>query len=148
MSTEGPKRASRTDLMTVLSSLESILVRASYSEGMIASYISDISLDTAVENLTGKSRATQIEACRCPLGYTGTSCENCARGYYRDTTDRSVSILGACNACPCSDHEESCEISRSGQVKCHCSSGYTGLYCEDLGKQQQKKNRKFKFTIK
>ncbi|XP_072758588.1 basement membrane-specific heparan sulfate proteoglycan core protein isoform X16 [Anoplolepis gracilipes] len=131
LTTEGPRGASRTDLMIVLSNLEAILVRASHSERMTATYISDISMDTAVENLTGDRRATQIEACRCPTGYTGTSCEICARGYYRDTSDRSVSYLGACNLCPCNKNEESCEISRSGQVKCHCLPGYTGQYCQD-----------------
>ncbi|CAL1682411.1 unnamed protein product [Lasius platythorax] len=131
LTTEGPRSASRTDLMIVLSNLEAILVRASHSERMTATYISDISMDTAVENLTGDRRATQIEACRCPTGYTGTSCEICTRGYYRDTSDRSVSYLGACNLCPCNKNEESCEISRSGQVKCHCLPGYTGQYCQD-----------------
>ncbi|XP_067214275.1 basement membrane-specific heparan sulfate proteoglycan core protein isoform X33 [Linepithema humile] len=133
LSTEGPRSASRTDLMIVLSNLEAILVRASHSERMTATYISDISMDTAVENLTGNRRATQVEACRCPTGYTGTSCETCARGYYRDTSDRSVSYLGACNLCPCNKNEQSCEISRSGHVKCHCLPGYTGQYCQDSG---------------
>ncbi|XP_053595057.1 basement membrane-specific heparan sulfate proteoglycan core protein isoform X11 [Microplitis demolitor] len=132
LSTEGPKSASRSDLMVVLSNLETILVRASYSEGMISTYISDISLDTAVENPTGNRRATQVEACRCPQGYTGTSCESCARGYYRNSTDRSDSILGSCKLCPCNDHEEGCELSRGGQVKCHCLSGYNGQYCQDI----------------
>ncbi|XP_063983473.1 basement membrane-specific heparan sulfate proteoglycan core protein-like isoform X6 [Diachasmimorpha longicaudata] len=132
LSSDGPRQPSRTDMMTVLSNLEAILVRATYSEGMISTYISDISLDTAVEHLTGKTRATQIESCRCPLGYTGTSCESCSRGYYRDITDRSVSALGSCNACPCNDHEESCEMHRGGHIKCHCLSGYTGPYCQDI----------------
>ncbi|XP_019884797.1 basement membrane-specific heparan sulfate proteoglycan core protein isoform X13 [Camponotus floridanus] len=129
---EGPRSASRTDLMIVLSNLEAILVRASHSERMTATYISDISMDTAVEHLTGERRATQVEACRCPTGYTGTSCEICTRGYYRDTNDRSISYLGACNLCPCNKNEESCEISRSGQIKCHCLPGYTGQYCQDI----------------
>ncbi|XP_032663569.1 basement membrane-specific heparan sulfate proteoglycan core protein-like isoform X7 [Odontomachus brunneus] len=133
LTTEGPRSASRTDLMIVLSNLEAILVRASHSDRMTATYISDISMDTAVETLTGNRRATQVEACRCPLGYIGSSCETCARGYYRDTSDRSVSYLGSCNLCPCNKNEESCEISRSGQVKCHCLPGYTGLYCQDIG---------------
>ncbi|XP_018405456.1 PREDICTED: basement membrane-specific heparan sulfate proteoglycan core protein-like [Cyphomyrmex costatus] len=133
LTTEGPRSASRTDLMIVLSNLEAILVRASHSERMTATYISDISMDTAVENLIGNRRATQVEACRCPTGYTGTSCETCARGYYRDTSDRTVSYLGACNPCPCNKNEESCEISRSGHIKCHCLPGYTGQYCQDSG---------------
>ncbi|XP_011640582.1 basement membrane-specific heparan sulfate proteoglycan core protein isoform X5 [Pogonomyrmex barbatus] len=131
LTTEGPRSASRTDLMIVLSNLEAILVRASHSERMTATYISDISMDTAVENVIGNRRATQVEACRCPTGYTGTSCETCARGYYRDTSDRSVSYLGKCNICPCNKNEESCEIDRSGYIKCHCLPGYIGQYCQD-----------------
>ncbi|XP_076230674.1 terribly reduced optic lobes isoform X32 [Nomia melanderi] len=130
LTTEGPRVASRLDLMTVLSNLEAILVRASHSERMTATYISDISLDTAVE-VPGSRRAVQVEVCRCPTGYTGTSCESCARGYYRDIEDRSVSYLGSCQPCPCNRNEESCEISRTGQVKCHCQPGYTGQYCQD-----------------
>lgn len=137
LTTEGPHSASRTDLMIVLSNLEAILVRASHSERMTATYISDISMDTAVENLIGNRRAVQVEACRCPTGYSGTSCETCARGYYRDTSDRTVSYLGACNLCPCNKNEESCEISRSGHIKCHCLPGYTGQYCQDTGVGKQ-----------
>ncbi|XP_066593540.1 basement membrane-specific heparan sulfate proteoglycan core protein [Prorops nasuta] len=129
---EGPRRASRTDMMTVLSNLEAILVRATHSDKMSATYISDISMDTAVENPTGNSRAIQVEACRCPVGYSGTSCEICSRGYYRDTSDRSISFLGSCNSCPCNNNEESCEIGRTGQIKCHCLPGYTGEFCQDF----------------
>ncbi|XP_078043463.1 terribly reduced optic lobes isoform X5 [Augochlora pura] len=132
LTTEGPRVASRVDMMTVLSNLESILVRASHSDRMTATYISDISLDTAVD-IPGGKRAVHVEVCRCPTGYTGTSCESCARGYYRDTNDRSASYLGSCNLCPCNNHEESCEIARTGQVKCHCLPGYGGQYCQDTG---------------
>ncbi|XP_017764583.1 PREDICTED: basement membrane-specific heparan sulfate proteoglycan core protein-like isoform X4 [Eufriesea mexicana] len=131
---EGPRVTSRIDLMTVLSNLEAILVRATHSERMTATYISDISLDTAVEHQTGNRRAIQVEVCRCPTGYIGTSCESCARGYYRDTSDRSISYLGSCILCPCNNNEESCEMMRTGQVKCHCQPGYEGQYCQDIGK--------------
>ncbi|XP_043797109.1 basement membrane-specific heparan sulfate proteoglycan core protein-like isoform X12 [Apis laboriosa] len=133
LTTEGPHVTSRIDLMTVLSNLEAILVRATHSEWMTATYISDISLDTAVEHQTGNKRAIQVEVCRCPTGYVGTSCESCARGYYRDTNDRSISYLGSCILCPCNNNEESCEITRIGQVKCHCQPGYVGQYCQDTG---------------
>nr|XP_050845973.1 basement membrane-specific heparan sulfate proteoglycan core protein isoform X24 [Vespula vulgaris] len=132
LTTAGPRSASRTDMMTVLSNIEAILVRASHSEKMTATYISDISLDTAVENFTGHRRATQVEACRCPAGYVGTSCETCARGYYRDTSDRAFSVLGSCNPCPCNNNEENCEINRSGHVKCNCLPGYAGQNCQDV----------------
>ncbi|KAI4497448.1 hypothetical protein M0802_007459 [Mischocyttarus mexicanus] len=132
LTTSGTHSASRTDMMTVLSNIEAILVLASHSEKMTATYISDISLDTAVEIDTGRKRATQVEACRCPTGYLGTSCETCARGYYRDTSDRAISVLGSCNPCPCNNNEESCEINRSGYVKCNCMPGFTGENCQDV----------------
>ncbi|CAL7942482.1 unnamed protein product [Xylocopa violacea] len=134
LTTSGPQVASRVDLMTVLSNLEAILVRATHSEQMTATYISDISLDTAVEHQTGNPRAVQVEVCRCPTGYVGTSCESCARGYYRDISDRSTSYLGSCNPCPCNNNEDSCEMTRNGQVKCHCLPGYAGQNCQDSGK--------------
>ncbi|XP_071874843.1 terribly reduced optic lobes isoform X22 [Bombus fervidus] len=130
LTTEGPRVSSRTDLMTVLSNLEAILVRATHSEGMRATYISDISLDTAVEHPTGNRRAVQVEVCRCPTGYVGTSCESCTTGYYRDTSDRSVSYLGSCILCPCNNNEESCEMTHTGHVKCHCKPGFVGQYCQ------------------
>ncbi|XP_076684002.1 terribly reduced optic lobes isoform X2 [Andrena cerasifolii] len=133
LTTGGPRVASRVDLMTVLSNLEAILVRASHSERMTATYISDISMDTAVEHQTGNRRAVQVEVCRCPPGYTGTSCESCARGHYRDTSNRSASYVGSCSPCPCNKNEESCEVTRTGQVRCHCLPGYTGQYCQDTG---------------
>ncbi|XP_048508165.1 basement membrane-specific heparan sulfate proteoglycan core protein isoform X9 [Athalia rosae] len=131
LTTEGPRSASRVDLMTVLSGLEAILVRATHSQDMIATYISDVSLDTAVQHVASDRRATQVEACRCPTGYSGTSCELCAPGYYRDVRDKSVSVLGSCNSCPCNGNEQKCEVGRSGDVVCHCLVGYTGRYCED-----------------
>ncbi|XP_076397846.1 terribly reduced optic lobes isoform X10 [Megachile rotundata] len=133
LTADGPRVASRTDLMTVLSNLEAILVRATHSERMTATYISDISLDTAVEHQTGNRRAVQVEVCRCPTGYVGTSCETCARGYYRDPNDRSGSYLGSCNPCPCNNNEESCELTINREVKCNCLPGYTGQYCLSTG---------------
>ena len=120
--------------MTVLANVDTILIRATYCNDMIATYISDVSLDTAEEMLGENSRATQVEACRCPLGYTGTSCESCVPGYYRNFNDRSVSILGSCSSCPCNGNEQSCELDYSGHVTCHCHRQYTGQYCQDLGK--------------
>lgn len=71
----GPKVASRADLLTVLSNLESILVRATLREGTSKVYLSDVVLDTAVQQNTGQGLVKDVEICRCPEGYTGTSCE-------------------------------------------------------------------------
>lgn len=71
----GPHIASRADLLTVLSNLESILVRANLREGTSLAHLSDVVLDTAVSQNTGQNVVNDIEACRCPEGYTGLSCE-------------------------------------------------------------------------
>jgi hypothetical protein len=71
----GQKVASRADLLTVFSDIEAILVRASHSSQMRSTYISDVSLDTAVPQYTEQGLVTEVENCHCPPGYRGTSCE-------------------------------------------------------------------------
>lgn len=73
--TTGARIASRGELMTVLSNLESILVRATLKEGVSEVALSDVALDTAVPQNTGQGPVRDVEICRCPEGYTGTSCE-------------------------------------------------------------------------
>lgn len=63
---EGPRPASRNDILTVLANVDAILVRATLSSNTASSFISDITLDTAVEQYTGQARARNIEICRCP----------------------------------------------------------------------------------
>lgn len=71
----GPRVSSRADLLTVLSNLEAILVRATLKEGTSQVHLSDVVLDTAVSQNTGQATVSDVEICRCPEGYTGTSCE-------------------------------------------------------------------------
>lgn len=71
----GPRPASRADLLTALSNVEAILVRATHSTPTQASFLSDVSLDTAVSQPTGQSQAREVEECRCPTEYRGSSCE-------------------------------------------------------------------------
>lgn len=71
----GPRVATKADLITVLSNLESFLIRATVKEGAYEAHLSDVVLDTAVSQTTGQEPVTNIEVCRCPEGYTGNSCE-------------------------------------------------------------------------
>ncbi|KAJ1522549.1 hypothetical protein ONE63_001735 [Megalurothrips usitatus] len=129
----GPRTASRRDLMIVLSSLEAILIRSSHSDKTFETYLSDVSMDTAVSMPTPEGYASQVESCRCPIGYAGLSCESCATGFYRNTSDLSASVLGSCLQCPCNGNEESCAISSDFRVTCYCKPGYTGRYCDNSG---------------
>lgn len=126
----GPRPASRADLLTVLSNVESILVRASLRSYTSESRISDISLDTAVKQRTADGRVNDIELCRCPAGYRGSSCEQCDNLYYRDVYERNAGVAGACKICPC-ENAESCEMGANRRVQCRCLPGWTGEYCRD-----------------
>ncbi|XP_049843588.1 basement membrane-specific heparan sulfate proteoglycan core protein isoform X30 [Schistocerca gregaria] len=124
----GPGPASRQDMLRVLSAVEAILVRAFHATLTTATRISDISLDTAVPQPTGQAAVRDVEVCRCPPGYRGSSCESCSPGYYRDTSRGPESAT--CVRCPCNGNEESCYADRDGRVTCVCQPGYTGRYCD------------------
>ncbi|XP_063241894.1 basement membrane-specific heparan sulfate proteoglycan core protein isoform X7 [Bacillus rossius redtenbacheri] len=127
----GRRTASRADLLTVLANVEAILVRATHSTQTLYTSLGDVSLDTAVPQYTGQRVAIEVEACRCPEGYRGTSCETCSPGYYRNRDDTlRGSVLGSCQRCPCNSHEESCQATPDGRVMCTCQTAYTGQYCE------------------
>ncbi|XP_037075728.1 basement membrane-specific heparan sulfate proteoglycan core protein-like isoform X4 [Pollicipes pollicipes] len=118
--------STREDLMTALSGIGSILVRATYSNSMRSTYLSNVVMDTAIPTDTQQGRALGIEQCRCPREYIGLSCQDCAPGHYRVSTEP----LGTCRPCPCNGNEESCFLGPDRRVQCRCRSGYTGQYCQ------------------
>ncbi|KAK7602792.1 hypothetical protein V9T40_006766, partial [Parthenolecanium corni] len=128
---EGTQRASRRDMLRVLSNVESILIRASYASQTTLVFIGDVSLDTAVSQPLSSDRATHIENCRCPPGYRGLSCEFCAVGFYQVASQDGY--VKECRKCPCNDREESCSVDSFGRVICKCQSGYSGTYCDRIG---------------
>lgn len=130
----GPRPASREDFLITLANIDSILIRATVAENTFESYLSDIILDTAVDTYTGQPRASNVELCRCPAGYRGSSCEACASGYYKDLYYDQSRPLGSCSRCPCNNHEASCEMSNDRRVLCHCLPNYSGPNCENEGK--------------
>lgn len=76
MDASGIRPASRSDLLTTLANLEAILVLATPYAQLAGTYLSDVALDTAVSHFSGEDiRAHDVEVCRCPIGYRGTSCE-------------------------------------------------------------------------
>ena len=69
-----------------LSHLLAIFYRAQFGENT-DSGVSGVELDTVSAGGSGSNRygsAPYVEQCRCPPGYTGLSCEQCAPGYDRD----------------------------------------------------------------
>ncbi|XP_071052422.1 basement membrane-specific heparan sulfate proteoglycan core protein isoform X15 [Onthophagus taurus] len=130
---QGPRPASREDILRVLANINAILIRAQPSTDTSTTFISDITLDTAVETVTGQDKAINVEECRCPVGYKGSSCEDCDKGYYRDSSDSSIGPLGSCLKCPCNNNEESCQLGTDSRVHCTCLHGYHGRDCANSG---------------
>lgn len=71
-SRQGPRPASREDIMRVLANIDSILIRAQLSSDTASSFISDITLDTALQQRYGQHRTVNVEVCRCPPVSTDT----------------------------------------------------------------------------
>lgn len=112
----------RADLMFVLSNIDTILIRASLTSDISSIQLSAITLDTTVERLGSGyeddryARVSTVENCHCPVGYTGTSCEQCSPGYTRSkqpTTDRfvysSITDRFKCEPCFCNGHSNDCD---------------------------------------
>ncbi|XP_065579048.1 basement membrane-specific heparan sulfate proteoglycan core protein-like isoform X5 [Artemia franciscana] len=149
--------ATREEIMMALQNVEHLLIRANYVDGpFIDTTVSNIRMDTATEGRG--DQAIFVEECRCPPGYTGLSCENCAPGFTRAPSGpwlgRCVEDVPAvcpdgsygdpgrgvpCQPCPCphstgiSDELRTCYLDTDGQVTCNCPTGYEGRRCQQCG---------------
>ncbi|XP_035512277.1 basement membrane-specific heparan sulfate proteoglycan core protein isoform X12 [Morone saxatilis] len=117
--------ATREHLMMVLADLDDILIRASYSTEMRSSSIFDINMEVAVPNYSGLAQALEVEQCRCPPGYQGLSCQDCAPGYTR--TGGGL-YLGHCELCECNGHSDSCHPETG--ICTSCLHNTQGELCE------------------
>ncbi|XP_022832802.1 basement membrane-specific heparan sulfate proteoglycan core protein-like isoform X3 [Spodoptera litura] len=117
--------ATRSNFMSVLRNLKRVLVRATVVPIIDDTTIADVSMDTATENYDPILPAAKgIEICMCPPGHSGTSCESCKPGYYKDQR-------GNCQQCPCNGND--CQLNIQGQVVCNCQPPYTGYDCSTIG---------------
>ncbi|XP_031463804.1 basement membrane-specific heparan sulfate proteoglycan core protein isoform X4 [Phasianus colchicus] len=103
---------SRELLLMVLQRLEGILVRAVYDGRMASVGLSDVAMDVTGPGDTGLEPAVDVEECRCPVGYTGLSCQRCAANFERVPQGP---YLGTCSGCSCHGHSSTCD-----QVYGHC----------------------------
>uniref|UniRef100_A0A7M4G0T5 Basement membrane-specific heparan sulfate proteoglycan core protein n=1 Tax=Crocodylus porosus TaxID=8502 RepID=A0A7M4G0T5_CROPO len=117
--------ATREHLMMVLADLDEILIRATYSTDMVSASLSGVSMETAVPTYTALPRAPEVEECRCPPGYQGLSCQDCAPGYTR--TGAGL-YLGHCELCECNGHSDSCHPETGACSSCLHSTA--GEFCD------------------
>ncbi|KAM9633189.1 laminin subunit alpha-1 [Trichechus inunguis] len=115
----------RDQLMTVLTNMTHLLIRANYNSAKMALYrLDSVSLDTANPNVIDLALATDVEHCECPPGYSGVSCESCLSGYYRVD---GILFGGICQPCECHGHATACDIHG---VCSACTHNTTGDHCE------------------
>ncbi|GAB6025535.1 hypothetical protein CHUAL_011266 [Chamberlinius hualienensis] len=121
----------REQMMTLLSSLDKLFIRAHYNSEVENAKLFNVSLDVAEENYyPGSELAMTVEQCSCPPNYQGLSCESCAPGYYRAPTGP---FGGYCVPCQCNGHADTCDSVTGVCINCKHSS--VGDHCErcDIG---------------
>ncbi|XP_070542660.1 laminin subunit alpha-like isoform X2 [Ptychodera flava] len=75
--------------------------------------------------------AYAVESCICGPEYTGSSCEECAPGYYRQNqTDHE--FFGVCVPCECNGHSAECDVNTGQCLNClHSTTGFNCELCSD-----------------
>ncbi|XP_025082607.1 basement membrane-specific heparan sulfate proteoglycan core protein-like isoform X8 [Pomacea canaliculata] len=124
----------REALLTILADIDAILIRATYNSQMSSVSLRNLEMDVAVPRITGLPPAPEVESCRCPEGYTGLSCQECAPGFLR--VPDSGTALGRCTRCNCNGHASTCDPVTGQCLDCRdntegercerCIAGYYG----------------------
>ncbi|KRZ88222.1 Laminin-like protein epi-1 [Trichinella sp. T8] len=124
---ENGEPVTRAQLMTVLQNVTALLVKASYYSRLQRVVMKMFTMTSADSNsvVNPERAALNVEICRCPPPYKGTSCEECAEGFYRVNTGP---FLGSCVPCKCHGHSNSCDP-KTG-LCLHCEHNTAGDHCE------------------
>lgn len=100
----------RVQFMSVLSDVESILIRGTFHTDQVESILISANINSGFSD-SSETEFNLVEKCKCPIGYTGLSCEKCEFGYvriYENSTSHEK--LGKCIPCSCNGHAETCDL--------------------------------------
>ncbi|XP_048206408.1 basement membrane-specific heparan sulfate proteoglycan core protein isoform X4 [Perognathus longimembris pacificus] len=103
---ESGRPVQRAEMLQVLASLEGVFIQTVYNAKMASVGLSDITMDTTTTHTTSHGRAHSVEECRCPIGYSGLSCESCDTHFTRVP---GGPYLGTCSGCNCNGHASACD---------------------------------------
>lgn len=130
---EDGHEATREHFLMTLADLNTLLIRVSCFETTEKFSLIDLTMDFAVAQPVSSVQAKSVEQCRCPQGYVGTSCEDCASGFTR--TGGGL-YLGLCERCQCHGHADSCDPEYGDCIDCKhnthgprcnlCKPGFVG----------------------
>ncbi|KAK3719385.1 hypothetical protein RRG08_029540 [Elysia crispata] len=119
------------DLISLLSNLTAIKIRATYNDTDEAvGFIDNVTLVTATQGrVNNQPPARWVEQCNCPENYIGQFCESCKQGFKRDPPHSGS--FARCVPCECNGHSESCDI-KTG--RCICRDNTAGDFCEQCAR--------------
>ncbi|XP_060517066.1 laminin subunit alpha-1 [Cylas formicarius] len=126
---------SRDCFMLILQNVTSIIIQGQNME------IAEVLLDSAKPYIPYNRTSHSIEKCECPPEYSGLSCQNPNKGYYRHFPELPElthtfwinNVIGIAKACECNQRSLVCDPN-TGHCK-NCSDHTAGAYCElcDIG---------------
>nr|VZI45611.1 unnamed protein product [Spirometra erinaceieuropaei] len=140
------RQATIVDIMTVLSNLTRIYIKAKYTDDQSYAELRKVVLHRAerAQAEYGVPRGVPtVEECRCPPGHTGTSCEECTSGYWRDPEEKLTGYSTAvdaffvqvnpiykrvCVPCNCNGKSDQCDP-RTGHCL-NCKYNTAGPHCD------------------
>lgn len=117
-------KVSRVQFLSVLRNIESMMLRGTFHSDQVESNLVRVILNSNRENEKANEIGSNlVEQCKCPIGYTGLSCENCDFGYVR-TSGNSTLDKRLCLPCSCNGHAEFCDFSNNKCGQClHDTAG-------------------------
>ncbi|XP_074102845.1 wing blister [Cotesia typhae] len=117
----------RSQILKVLADIKYLMIRAQYHSEQVEASLQSVVLP--IGDRTDDGMETLAEHCKCPEGYAGLSCENCAWGYVKvivngsDHQDHHI-----CVKCDCYNHAGSCDLVMG---ECNmCEHHTTGPKCD------------------
>ncbi len=106
--------ATREVLMIALQRLEHVLVRSSDSAEATEATLDRVALDVGrVVSSASLRPAVGVEVCQCPPEFSGESCQDPGRGFFRWSHEGHImttliSLVGEAKKCECNGRAEAC----------------------------------------
>ncbi|CAF1272511.1 unnamed protein product [Adineta steineri] len=132
--TRSSTAVTRDTFLQTLSNISSLHILAwPYSVDSTSSSIVAVQLQQAdlksVNNISPqRPLARNIEVCSCPPNYAGTSCETCARGYFKQYSGTNGAHSYTCVPCQCNGQSDICDVETGHCLA--CQNHTMGTYCE------------------
>ncbi|XP_075991835.1 wing blister isoform X2 [Anticarsia gemmatalis] len=128
--------ASRSALMLALRRLDKILIRvttrAPTHQDHVHALLLNVSLDTAIPGLSRSAPALGVELCDCPRGYSASSCQEPALGYWMPPPKVHltsvagtivINLEGDVQPCLCNGRASRCDPDTGDCLNCTAGTG-------------------------